>query len=197
MAGKDATPDRDHIPSADEMRMALVEKQMEEVEKREKAKAAEEKSLADFADVFLTQHVTQAEREMVRRIAMNAMKDGKLEAMVYSFPSDLCTDGGRAINNMDPNWPDTLQGKAKELYERFQTIAKPKGYKLKAMIISFPGGVPGDVGFFLNWGVAKRPASLRIVPGKFPSRGPPWPRIASGGSPIARWIPALGLAALL
>ena len=151
MAGKDGTPDRDHIPSADEMRMALVEKQMEEVEKREKLKAAEEKSLADFADAFLTQHVTQAERDMIRRIAMNAMKDGKLEAMVYSFPSDLCTDQGRAINNNDPNWPNTLQGKAKELYDRFKDVAQPQGYRLKAMVISFPGGVPGDIGFYLNW----------------------------------------------
>jgi hypothetical protein len=72
MAGKEMSPDRDHIPSADEMRMALVEKQMEEIEKREKAKAAEEKNLADLADAFLTQHVTPAERDMVRRIAMNA-----------------------------------------------------------------------------------------------------------------------------
>ena len=152
MADNKPSADGDHIPSADEMRMTLVKKQMEEMEKRERAKAAEENSLADFADAFLTQHVTQAERDMIRRISMNAMKDGKLEAMVYSFPSDLCTDRGRAINNMDPNWPETLQGKAKELYDRFQTIAKPKGYKLKAMIISFPGGVPGDVGFFLDWG---------------------------------------------
>ena len=43
-----------------------------------------------------------------------------MEAMVYSFPSDLCTDSGRAINNYDPNWPETLQGKAKEFFERYQ-----------------------------------------------------------------------------
>ena len=74
-----------------------------------------------------------------------------MEAMVYSFPSDLCTDGGRAINNSDPDWPDTLQGKAKEMYDTFKARIQPQGYKLKAMIINFPGGVPGDVGFFLNW----------------------------------------------
>lgn len=151
MADKETSPDRDQIPSADEMRMALVKKQMEEIEKREKIKAAEAKNLADFTEAFLTQQVTQAERDMIRRIAMNAMQNGKFEAMVYSFPSDLCTDRGRAINSNDPNWPSTLQGKAKELYERFQTIAKPKGYKLTAAVISFPGGMPGDVGFFLNW----------------------------------------------
>ena len=114
-------------------------------------KAAEETKLAAFADEFLTEAVSEKERGMIRRIAMNAMRDGKLEAMVYSFPSDLCTDGGRAINNLDPNWPQTLRGKAKELFDRYQTIAKPKGYKLKAQIINFPGGIPGDVGFFLSW----------------------------------------------
>jgi hypothetical protein len=82
---------------------------------------------------------------------MNAVKDGKFEALVFTFPSELTSDGGRAINNNRPDWPETLQGKAKELFERYQSIAKPAGYKLKAMIINFPGGVPGDVGFYLNW----------------------------------------------
>jgi hypothetical protein len=95
--------------------------------------------------------VSDKESAMIRRLVMNAVSDGKFEAMVYSFPSDLCTDGGRAINSNDPTWPNTLQGKAKALYDRYQTIAKPAGYRLKAMIINFPGGIPGDVGFFLNW----------------------------------------------
>ena len=43
-----------------------------------------------------------------------------MEAMVYSFPSDLCTDSGRAINSADPQWPETLQGKAKQFYDAFK-----------------------------------------------------------------------------
>ena len=151
MAGKDKLSAEGEIPSADAMRMALIEKEMEELDRQQKAKAVEEAKLAALADEFLTEQVSEQERAMIRRIAMNAMRAGKFEAMVYSFPSDLCTDGGRAINNSDPNWPQTLRGKAKELYERYQNIAKPKGYKLKAMIVNFPGGVPGDVGFFLSW----------------------------------------------
>jgi hypothetical protein len=95
--------------------------------------------------------VSEEEIATVRRLVMNAVESGKLEAMVYSFPSDLCTDSGRAINSNDPDWPNTLQGKAREFFERYQTFGKPQGYKLKAMIINFPGGVPGDVGFFLSW----------------------------------------------
>ena len=151
MVGKETVSADGEVPSADEMRMALIEREMEEIEKRTKAKASEEMKLAALAEEFLSEHVSEKERAMIRRIAMNAMREGKLEAMVYSFPSDLCTDGGRAINNMEPDWPQTLRGKAKVLYERYQTIAKPKGYKLKAMIVTFPGGIPGDVGFFLSW----------------------------------------------
>jgi hypothetical protein len=82
---------------------------------------------------------------------MKAAADGKYEAMIYSFPSSFCDDGGRAINNSLPGWQKTLQGKAKELLDLFEQLAKPQGYGLKAMIIDFPGGMPGDVGLFLTW----------------------------------------------
>ncbi|MER2508997.1 MAG: hypothetical protein ABTQ27_09570 [Amaricoccus sp.] len=32
-----------------------------------------------------------------------------------------------------------------------KTLAGPRGYRLKAMVINLPGGVPGDIGLFLNW----------------------------------------------
>jgi hypothetical protein len=137
--------------SADALRMSILQKEMEKLDVERKAKEAEERKLADFTARFLREHVSEDEIAMVRRLVMNAVKDGKMEAMVYSFPSDLCTDSGRAINNNDPRWPETLQGKAKEFFDRYQEFGKPQGYKLKAMVVTFPGGVPGDIGFFLNW----------------------------------------------
>ena len=137
--------------SADELRMSILKKEMDRMDVERKAREAEEKKLTAFTDDFLHRHVSADEIAMVRRLVANAVKDGKMEAMVYSFPSDLCTDSGRAINNGDPEWPATLQGKAKEFFERYQEFGKPGGYKLKAMVINFPGGVPGDIGFFLNW----------------------------------------------
>jgi len=137
--------------SAEELRMSILRKEMDKMDVERKAREAEEKKLAAFTQDFLHAHVSEDEIAMVNRLVMNAVKDGKMEAMVYSFPSDLCTDSGRAINNSDPRWPETLQGKAKELYDRYEGRAKPQGYRLKAMVINFPGGVPGDIGFFLNW----------------------------------------------
>jgi hypothetical protein len=139
------------IPTADELRMAILSKEMAEIEKQEKLKEQRNKQLTEFTESFLTEHITEDERAMIKKLVMNAVANGKFEAMVYSFPSDLCTDSGRAINNRLAHWPETLRGKAKELYERYLTVAKPQGFSLKATIINFPGGMPGDVGFFLNW----------------------------------------------
>ena len=138
-------------PSADQLRMALLQAQMEEADKQEKQRARQNQELMKFTDSFLKDQVSDDEIAMVRRLVMNAVKAGKFEALVYSFPSDLCTDGGRAINSADPQWTETLQGKAKQFYERYVKFGKPQGYKLKAMIINFPGGIPGDVGFFISW----------------------------------------------
>jgi hypothetical protein len=145
------TPAGGGIVSADDLRMAILRKELEEAEKAEKLKAVQEEKLKAFTDSFMTEHVTDEERQMIQKLVLNAVNNGKFEAMVYSFPSDLCTDSGRAINNRLAHWPETLQGKAKELYDRYQEVAKPQGYKLKAAIINFPGGMPGDVGLFLNW----------------------------------------------
>lgn len=139
------------VVSANDLRMAILKKEMEEIEKAEKAKGDQEKRLKDFADSFMHDHIGDDERAMIQKLVMAAVQNGKFEALVYSFPSDLCSDSGRAINNRLAHWPETLQGKAKELYDRYVAVAKPQGFKLKAAIISFPGGMPGDVGFFLNW----------------------------------------------
>ncbi len=139
------------IPTAADLRKNLLEKQLAAMERDDKIRDREREERAKFADEFFKDHVGEAERAIIRKVVMRAVADGKMEALVYTFPSDFCTDNGRAINNADPQWPETLQGKAKELYDRFKAAAQPQGYKLKAMVVTFPGGIPGDIGFFLNW----------------------------------------------
>ena len=113
--------------SAEALRMSILQKEMDKMDVARKAREAEEKKLAAFTADFLHKHVSDDEIAMVRRLVVNAVKDGKMEAMVYSFPSDLCTDSGRAINNGDPNWPETLQGKAKEFYDRYEERGQAAG----------------------------------------------------------------------
>jgi len=141
----------DQVPSADHLRGQLTEAQRKRAQADSLKFDARADELMNFANDFLSRGVTEEEIAKVRRVIDAAVKDGKYEAMVYSFPSSLCTDNGRAINNAEKGWPTTLQGKAKEFYERYEALGRPAGFKLKAMIISFPNGVPGDVGLFLNW----------------------------------------------
>lgn len=137
--------------SAEDLRKKALELQLVEMQRDEKIRAREAEKHAEFVDDFFRKHVGDKEREVIRHVVMKAAADGKYEALVYSFPSSFCTDAGRAINSFAPEWPETLQGKAKELHDLFLQIARPQGYQLKAAIINFPDGMPGDVGFFLSW----------------------------------------------
>lgn len=137
--------------SADALRLRILDQQMAEMKRREAARQAEEAERSAFANDFLRHHLGPEELKRIRTLIEAAVRHGELEAMVYSFPSDLCSDSGRAINNAEPGWPETLRGKARELYDTFERHARPLGYHLRARIIDFPGGIPGDVGFFLSW----------------------------------------------
>lgn len=72
--------------------------------------------------------------------------------MLIRFPSQLCRDGGRAINAPDPNWPETLRGESADVFQRWRNELHPQGFKIAAQIINFPDGMPGDAALFLIWG---------------------------------------------
>jgi hypothetical protein len=80
----------------------------------------------------------------------DAASRGEKEIMVLRFPYSLCTDDGRAINNFEENWPDTLTGRPRQAYEFRRDHLRSANYRLKAAIIEWLGGLPGDVDFFLG-----------------------------------------------
>ena len=96
--------------------------------------------------------MTDAEWDDMLGRARKAAQRGEKEYLLLRFPSDLCTDDSRAINN-PPNaaWPETLRGQAAEIYQRWYTTLKPQGFGMSAYVLDFPGGQPGDVGLFLRW----------------------------------------------
>jgi hypothetical protein len=78
-------------------------------------------------------------------------EQGKHEFLAFQFPAKLLTDGGRRINNFDPDWPASLDGVAKRAFEYYTEHLKPLGYRVRAQILDYPGGNLGDAGIFLCW----------------------------------------------
>ncbi|WP_413990442.1 hypothetical protein ACMDCR_31795 [Labrys okinawensis] len=129
--------------------MAQASKELNAMNKAEEARKELMRSLEAHVDVTPEKIVEIKQR--LRGVIQRAIENGESEAMVMRFPNALCSDGGRAINNTEPDWPDTLTGRPRQAYEFWKEHLQPMKYKLKAMIIEFPGGFPGDVGFFLSW----------------------------------------------
>ena len=143
----------DLLPTANAMRkeiaVAEAEKAAAEMRKHEDVEA-EKKALIDQ----LSRPSGVSDEEGVRRganIIRRAVSAGLTEVQVYRFPNQLCTDRGRAINQMEPGWEQTLTGVPKEIHALWHKHFRPRGYKLKVQIVDFPNGMPGDVGMFLTW----------------------------------------------
>jgi hypothetical protein len=102
-------------------------------------------------EAFLKREVSPEALGRVEAVVRKAVEAGEKEVMLFQFPSDWLPDQGRAITNQDKDWPKTLDGFAKRAYEYYQRELAPRGFQLRAGIVSWPGGMPGDVGFFLRW----------------------------------------------
>jgi hypothetical protein len=89
--------------------------------------------------------------ELLTSAVRRAAEQGQNEILVMQFPSDFCVDGGRAINNFEANWPSSLQGRAKVAMEYYKEHLQPLGYQAHAKVLSYPGGMPGDIGLYLSW----------------------------------------------
>jgi CBS domain-containing protein len=131
----------------------LVEQAKQEaaIRHKETRRAAEEFRLKVVKNL-IDHHVTDEIWQDILKRMRYAAEHGEKEFMLLRFPSDLCSDGGRAVNAPEPEWPSTLRGEAAELYLRWERDLKPHGFHLTARVLDFPGGFPGDLGLFLTWG---------------------------------------------
>ena len=135
----------------DQLRRIAEEKEMEKAHEALEKKRKADDERHHLHDAFMEEELVPDVFERASRMVKGAAERGEREVLAIRFPSEYCTDRGRAINNSEPNWPETLTGFAKRAYEFFLKELQPKGYKVRAQIMDFPGGLPGDVGIFLRW----------------------------------------------
>jgi len=139
------------LPSAKDMRDIIEEKKRDKAATEEKLRHAAEEEKKHQQALFLQRKLTPELISQIMARVRAAAETGATEILLGQFPSEWCTDGGRRIDMREDGWPDTLPGVAREFYEFWERNLKPKGFQLRAEIITFPGGKLGDVGGFLSW----------------------------------------------
>jgi hypothetical protein len=89
----------------DELRRIAEEKENAQLREalEKKRKADEERH--HLRDAFMAQEIAPDVLERVSRMAKSAAERGEREVLALRFPSEYCADGGRAINNFEPDWP--------------------------------------------------------------------------------------------
>jgi hypothetical protein len=142
------------LPSAKDYMQKIALAEAEEAAKEARRHAEAEAEKKALLDQFTKPSGVSDEEAIARavKIIERAVSSGKTEVQVYRFPNQLCTDKGRAINQQEPGWENTLTGVPNEIYQLWAKYFRPRGYKLRVEIIDFPGGMPGDVGMTLKWG---------------------------------------------
>ena len=120
----------------------------QEYVKRAKKQEEEQRGLRE---AFMERDIHPEVRDRVNAAVRRAAEQGNHELQVITFPANYCNDGGRRINNYEPDWPSSLEGFAKRAYAYYDKELRPLGYKLRVEILDYPGGVPGNVGMFLRW----------------------------------------------
>lgn len=115
---------------------------------RDAARAAHTEAHVRFSQAAVDE---AAFLDEVARKLQSAVVRGEDQTTLLQFPSAYCTDGGRAINNLEPSWPGTLSGCAERIYEIYRHRLAPLGYRLQALIADFPDGMPGEAKLILRW----------------------------------------------
>ena len=141
------------ILSAADIKRRMAEREAQKAaEELRRMQEQEEKQKAVMAEFHAPPARTPEQlMQLVMQLVNQAAERGQTEVQVYRFPNELCTDRGRRINNSEPEWEQSLEGRPKLGYEFWRDHLRPLGFGLKAEVLEYPGGVPGDIGFFLTW----------------------------------------------
>jgi hypothetical protein len=139
--------------SAADLKRRMAEREMAKAaEELRRMKEQEEKQKAVMEEFHKPPARTPDQlMQLIMQLVNRAAEAGQTEVQIYRFPNDMCTDRGRKINNSEPEWEKTLEGRPRAGYEFWRDHVRPLGFGLKAEVLEYPGGMPGDIGFFVTW----------------------------------------------
>jgi hypothetical protein len=143
----------DLIPNAKEIQKQAALKEAQKADEHAKRLAAAEAEKQALTDrLSQPSGLTEDEKvQLASTVIQRAVRNGLSEVQVYRFPNSMCTDKGRAINQMEKGWEKTLTGIPKEIYQLWSDYLQPRGYRISYQIVDFPGGMPGDIAITIAW----------------------------------------------
>jgi hypothetical protein len=140
------------LPDANALRAQIAAREADKAAAEARERMAAESAHQKWVESLRNPTIgPDAEERLARRIAL-AVGQGKLEFEALRFPKDLTTDNARAINQAEPGWEKTLTGLPKIAYDYWAAKLRDRGYGLRAEVVTFPGGIPGDCALILSWG---------------------------------------------
>ena len=148
-------PDVDDVlPTALDCKKISAEAEAKKAADYLRAREAAENEKKELMDRLLKPSGVDDQERMKRAAAIirRAVSNGLVEVEVFRFSNKLCTDGGRAINQQEPGWEETLTGLPKELFLFWKKHLASRGYRVKFQIADWPNGMPGDISMTLSWG---------------------------------------------
>jgi hypothetical protein len=142
------------LPTAQDIQKQAANKEAEKAEEHaQRLAAVEAEKRALIERLSKPSGLSEDEKvKLASTVIQRAVRNGLSEVQVYRFPNSVCTDYGRAINQMEPGWEKTLRGIPLEIFQLWSDYLKPRGYRIKYQIVDFPGGVPGDISIVIAWG---------------------------------------------
>jgi hypothetical protein len=134
-----------------DLREISAEAEAAKMDEEREFKRKKERRTAELREAFMARDVLPDAIDRVNNAVRIAAEQGHHQIQVVTFPVKYCNDGGRSINNFDPEWPKSLEGYAKKAFLFYDKELRPLGYKVSAEVISFPDGIPGEAALFLKW----------------------------------------------
>jgi hypothetical protein len=118
----------DLIPSAQQIRKEAALKEAEKADQYARlAAAAQAEKHALIERLSRSSGKSEEEKiQLASTVIQRAVRNGLTEVQVYRFPNSLCTDKGRAINQQEAGWENTLTGIPKEIFELWRDYLKPR-----------------------------------------------------------------------
>ena len=143
----------DLLPTAkDIQKQAALKEAQKADEMARRMAAAEVEKRALIEKLSKPSGLSEEEKvQLASTVIQRAVRNGLTEVQVYRFPNSLCTDKGRAINQMEKGWEKTLSGIPKEIFQLWSDYLQPRGYRIRYQIVDFSGGVPGDIAITISW----------------------------------------------